>query len=379
MVHFTRSLFLFFGTIYAVSGRPEPQPRGYKSDVCQSGQYSKYSPLAHYGPAKDYCSKTFPTVKHRVNYRRAADAEPAYRATTTSCAPAKPTQCSGKPEKCLLSSIKNGPKHVAKTACSCITKTTPAPGYPNFIYNNKDYQLDKHLANKGLYDHVRFFHEHLHYSIFVVHDYVHIDFCVLHEQFRDYIVLLHHEHFHDKHFRSNALLHDHFRIDFHLLFEHINGFCFDNKHGMDISPCLALTFPLKPHQTTTSASSTTSSATTSTTTTAPAPPSMCTNGNLQQTGFCGCNYEVICSATGGGNPPVYGIYNSLAECLRDLDFIPQFNSVDYNPETRECRYYQRQRPNPVVNPNVPNIIARRITGSCKVPEDGSASSCGTAT
>lgn len=130
MVHFTRSLFLFFGTIYAVSGRPEPQPRGYKSDVCQSGQYSKYSPLAHYGPAKDYCSKTFPTVKQRVNYRRAADAEPAYRATTTSCAPAKPSQCSGKPEKCLLSSIKKGPKHVAKTACSCITKTTRAPGYP---------------------------------------------------------------------------------------------------------------------------------------------------------------------------------------------------------------------------------------------------------
>ncbi|PIB00804.1 hypothetical protein CB0940_01028 [Cercospora beticola] len=229
MVHFTRSLFLFFGTIYAVSGRPEPQPRGYKSDVCQSGQYSKYSPLAHYGPAKDYCSKTFPTVKHRVNYRRAADAEPAYRATTTSCAPAKPTQCSGKPEKCLLSSIKNGPKHVAKTACSCITKTTPAPGYPKTTV-----QLDKHLANKGLYDHVRFFHEHLHYSIFVVHDYVHIDFCVLHEQFRDYIVLLHHEHFHDKHFRSNALLHDHFRIDFHLLFEHINGFCFDNKHDHNL-------------------------------------------------------------------------------------------------------------------------------------------------
>lgn len=130
MVHFTRSLFLFFGAIHAVSGRPEPQPRDYKSDVCHSGQYSKYSSLAHYGPAKDYCSKSFPTVKQRVNYRRAADAEPVYRATTTSCAPAKPSQCSEKPEKCLLSSIKNGPKDVAKTACSCITKPTRAPGYP---------------------------------------------------------------------------------------------------------------------------------------------------------------------------------------------------------------------------------------------------------
>ncbi|PPJ59233.1 hypothetical protein CBER1_05322 [Cercospora berteroae] len=371
MVHFTRSLFLFFGVIHAVSGRPEPPPRDYKSDVCQSGQYSKYSPLAHYGPAKDYCSKRFPTVKQRVNYRRAADAEPAYRATTTSCPPAKPSQCSGKPENCLLSSIKNGPKHVAKTACSCITKTTRPPGYPKLTFDciGTTAKLDKHLTNKGLHDYIRFFHEHLHYSIFVIHDYVHIDFCFLHEQFRDYVVLLRHDLFHDKHFRSNAHLHEHFPIDFHLLFQHFNGLCFDNKHNHNLRFIDDFLHNYIYHGKHFIIFLTTTSA----------PPSTCTNGNLQQTGFCGCNYEVICNATGGGNPPVYGIYNSLAECLRDLDFIPQFNSVDYNPETRECRYYQRQRPNPMVNANVPNIIARRITGSCKVPEDGSASSCGTAT
>ncbi|KAF2207523.1 hypothetical protein CERZMDRAFT_102416 [Cercospora zeae-maydis SCOH1-5] len=71
--------------------------------------------------------------------------------------------------------------------------------------------------------------------------------------------------------------------------------------------------------------------------------------------------------------------DTLEACLRNLDFIPQFNSVNYNPLIKECRHYQRQRPSPLVNENVPNMIARRIPGSCKVPDDGSASPCGTAT